>query len=72
MANDPVLLKKLDRFIRKYYRNRLIKGLMMFAALTGAYYLIIVLLEYYFYFNPVIRGLLLFSFIGITGFILVR
>lgn len=72
MANDPLLLKKLDRFIRKYYRNRLIKGLMMFAALTGAYYLTIVLLEYYFYFNPLIRGLLLFSFIGITGFILVR
>jgi len=62
MANEPLLLYKLDQFIRKYYKNRLIRGVLWVSTLLTAFYLVLVGLEYLFNFNHVVRTCLFFLF----------
>lgn len=66
------LLKKLDVFIRKYYKNQLIKGVIYSLALGLSLWLIIGLLEYFGQFGKVIRSILFFSFSASLLFILYR
>lgn len=71
MNNYQLLIARLDAFIRKFYANKLIKGLLIFLASAIAFYLLASLGEYYFYFPSWLRFTLLFTFIGIGGFALV-
>lgn len=71
MNNYQLLIARLDAFIRKFYANKLIKGLLIFLASAIAFYLLASLGEYYFYFPSWLRYTLLFSFIGIGGFALI-
>ena len=68
MNNYQLLIARLDAFVRKYYANKLIKGLLIFLASAIAFYLFASLGEYYFYFPSWLRYTLLFTFIGIGGF----
>lgn len=61
--NYELLLGKLDEFIRKYYLNKLIKGTLLFLALVFAYYLFASLFEYKLYFSPVVRKIILGTFV---------
>jgi len=60
------LIGKLDQFIRKYYVNKLIRGLLYSIGLVLFLFLVISVLEYYYYFNPNWRKVLFFSFIGVS------
>jgi hypothetical protein len=61
--NYFLLINKLDEFIRKYYKNQVIRGsIYMLAALVGSFILINVT-EYYFYLNTVFRGILFYFFL---------
>ena len=71
MNNYQLLIARLDAFIRKYYANKLIKGLLIFLAAAIAFYLLASLGEYYFYFPSWLRYTFLISFIGIGGFALI-
>ncbi len=51
----------MDAFIRKYYANKLLRGIIIFLASALAFYLIISLGEYFFYFPSWLR----YSFLGI-------
>ncbi len=62
--NHSQLLQKLDKFIRKYYLNKLIKGSLISIGLILGLFLAIDLLEYYFYFNTLTRKILFYGFIG--------
>ena len=55
---------KLEGFIRKYYKNQIIKGSLLSISLVLAFYLFVVTLEYYGKYSGSVRlGLLLgFSF----------
>lgn len=57
------LIDKLDKFIRKYHTNLLIKGLLWFISGFAGLFLIFVLLEYFGYFNTLTRALLFYSFV---------
>lgn len=57
------LIEKLDRFIRKYYTNQLIRGAIFSGVYVLAFFLSINLLEYYFYLSPLLRKILFFGFI---------
>ncbi|MES2621272.1 MAG: DUF4175 family protein [Bacteroidota bacterium] len=57
------LIEKLDKFIRKYYTNQLIRGAIFSAVYILAFFLAINLLEYYFYLSPLFRKILFFGFI---------
>jgi hypothetical protein len=61
-GNEKIILEKLDFFIRKYYRNRILKGLLLFLSLILAGFLLVIVGEYLFRFGPAVRTLLFFLF----------
>ena len=65
------LIARLDAFIRRFYTNKLIRGVLLFLAAALAYYLLVSLGEYYFYFPSWVRFSLLGIFISVGGFALV-
>ncbi|PCJ89403.1 MAG: DUF4175 domain-containing protein [Flavobacteriales bacterium] len=71
-TNYHILLEKLDEFIRKYYKNQLIKGALYSIALVLGFYLAIILLEYYGQFDTGARTGLFYAFVLSTGFVLVK
>lgn len=66
------LIEKLDRYIKKYYKNLIIKGILYFFSIVGSVFLIYALLEYIGYFSAIIRGILLYSFIALSIFIFIK
>lgn len=66
------LLSQIDAFIRKFYKNQIIKGALLFIGFLILTYLFMVTLEYFGRFSSAVRGILLFSFIAINGFILTK
>jgi hypothetical protein len=70
--NYDLLIRKIDEFIRKYYTNQLIRGLLYSAAVLGSYMVLVILLEYFSWFSTSVRGGLFYTFLGVAGFILIR
>lgn len=71
-SNYALLIRKIDEFIRKYYKNQLIRGLLYSLAALGTYFILIVMLEYVSWFNTGPRGFLFYTFLFIAVFILSR
>ena len=69
---ENILIQKLDEFIRKYYKNQLVKGALYSTALLVSAYLLVVLLEYLGEFNTIVRSVLFYSFLSGSIFILVK
>lgn len=74
-SNYQLLISKLDQFIRKYYVNKLIRGFLYSTGAIVLSFLIINLIEYYFYLSTTARKALFYGFIGgslaaITGWVL--
>ncbi|MFT5250658.1 MAG: hypothetical protein ACI93P_002400, partial [bacterium] len=69
--NYSFLIEKLDKFIRKYYVNKLLKGVLFTTAIILVFFLSIVLAENQFYFTPFVRKILFFGFIlsAVSSFI---
>lgn len=61
--------EKLDGFIRKYYLNQLVKGILMGSTLVLAVFLFLNLSEYYGHFSTAVRGILFWSFWLVLGFV---
>jgi hypothetical protein len=72
MSSFDRLLNQIDAFIRKYYKNQMVKGAILFIGVLLATYLIVVSLEYFGRFNSVVRALLFFSFLFVNALILSR
>ncbi len=70
--NYPLLIRKLDHFIRKYYKNLIIKGLIYSVALVALFYLVVSLLEFVGHFGTQVRTVLFYGFLGVILTILVR
>jgi hypothetical protein len=64
------LIEKLDEFIRKYYKNQLVRGFIYSTALLLLFFISVTVLEYYAHFNTLVRTLLFYSFVGASTFIL--
>lgn len=58
------LISKLDLFIRKYYKNQIIRGAIYCIALVTAAYLFVTLFEYFGRFSTTVRTILFFGFIA--------
>lgn len=61
---------KLEGFIRKYYKNQIIKGSLLSISIVLAFYLFVVTLEFYGRYSGGIRLSLLIGFISSTLFVL--
>ena len=66
------LIRKLDRFIRKYYRNQLIRGLILFAAISLISFLAVISLEYLGHFDTVTRTLLFYLYLAANLAVFIR
>ena len=63
MGNFGTIQQKLESFIKKYYTNELIKGAILFFAIGLLYFLIVLLIEYFLWLNPLGRSILFWTFI---------
>jgi hypothetical protein len=72
MSSNNIIYSKLDAFIKKYYKNQLIKGALYFVGIFFVTYLIISALEYFGQFNQALRAVLFCSFISLVLFILIK
>ncbi|NVO01477.1 MAG: DUF4175 domain-containing protein [Bacteroidetes bacterium] len=64
--NYSILIQKLDEFIRKFYKNQLIKGGLYTFAVMLAFFLTIIILENFAHFGIVIRSILFYSYLGVN------
>ena len=64
--NYQLLVEKLDQFIRKYYVNQLIRGVLYSTGLILILFLGVSLLENYFYFGSGVRKTMFYSFLGVS------
>ncbi|MFN6039050.1 MAG: DUF4175 family protein, partial [Bacteroidota bacterium] len=60
---ENIILKKLDEFIRKYYKNRLLKGSIYCLGLSLAFYLFVTTTEFLGEFGSLFRMVLFFVWI---------
>lgn len=63
MKNINQLIQKLDSFIKKYYKNRLIKGGIYSFSLLIVFFLIFIVVEYFSKFGTFGRTLLFYSYL---------
>lgn len=71
-SGSNILIIKLDEFIRKYYKNELIKGLLYSTGLLLGLFLFLVITEYYGEFSIPVRTFLFYTFLLASGFTLTR
>jgi hypothetical protein len=71
-SEQNILILKLDEFIRKYYKNQLIKGLLYTSGLLVAAFLFLVVAEYFAEFGTTARTVLFYLFLIASGFVLFK
>ncbi len=65
MSNFNNIQNKLEAFIKKYYTNELIKGVILFFAIGLLYFLFTLLIEYTLWLAPIGRTILFWFFITV-------
>jgi hypothetical protein len=63
LNNFKTIQSKLEKFIRKYYTNELIKGIILFFSIGLLYLLITLLIEHFLWLNPTGRTILFWLFV---------
>src|ERR1700739_4487364 len=71
-ASYQILVAKLDEFIRKYYKNLLLRGLLYALTLGLSFYISLVVAAYYGNFSIPLRTTLFYLFVTGNMFILAR
>ena len=66
------LLDQIDSFIRKYYKNQLIKGFLLFTSFFILSFLVTSISEYFGHFSQNIRAFFFFSFLYALSFSPIR
>ena len=61
--NYSHLISKLDEFIRKHYKNLLIRGTIYFFSLVLLFYISVITLEYLGEFDVAVRTILFWSYL---------
>lgn len=67
-----LLINKLDEFIRKFYKNQMIRGVIYSLAILLGFYILLVLLEYFGRFGSTVRTVFFFLFILSAGAVIFR
>lgn len=70
--NYDLLIARLDEFIRKYYLNQLLRGLIYTSALLLALFLAVTFIEFYLFLPTLGRKALFFGYLGFAGFVAFR
>ena len=72
MTNYNNIQIKLQQFIKKYYTNELIKGLILFTAFGLLYFIFTLFVEHFLWLQPGARSVLFFVFIAVELALLIR
>jgi hypothetical protein len=70
--NYELLIARLDEFIRKYYLNQLLRGLIYTSAFLLALFLAVSFVEFYLFLPSIGRGVLFYGYLGFSGFVAFR
>lgn len=63
------LIRQIDAFIRKYYKNEMLKGLIFFTGFSLFSFLTVITLEYFGRFSGMVRAGLFYAFLAIFAFL---
>jgi len=72
MNNYKIIEQKLQRFIKKYYTNEILRGIILFLAIGLLYFLITVFIEHFLWLNTIGRTVLFWLFIAVQLALLVK
>jgi hypothetical protein len=67
-----IIFDKLEGFIKKFYTNELIKGVILFIGLGLLYFIFTLLIEYFLWLSTSGRTVLFWLFVGVESFLLIR
>ena len=70
MSKFNILVTQIELFIKKYYKNQMVKGLVLFVSIFLFSFLLVSGLEYFGRFGHFIRLILLCSFVGVNLLVL--
>ena len=72
MEAKNIIFDKLERFIKKFYTNELIKGIILFIGLGLLYFIVTLLIEYFLWLPTSGRTILFWLFVAVELFLLIR
>lgn len=72
LTNSNILINKLDAFIRKYYKNQLIRGVLYFTGLMLFVFLLVILLAHFGEYGTFIRAVLFYLTVVTGLFLLIK
>ncbi|MFT7334519.1 MAG: hypothetical protein ACI9M1_000402 [Porticoccaceae bacterium] len=72
MEASSIIYLKLGAFIKKFYVNELIRGILFFIGLGLLYFLFTLFIEYFLWLEPMGRTVLFWTFVGVEVFLLFR
>jgi hypothetical protein len=72
LEDSKSIFLKLEAFIKKYYLNELIRGLIFFIGLGLIYFLFTLFIEYFLWLKPIGRTILFVFFVVVEAFLLIR
>ena len=72
LENSSVIYLKLELFIKKFYFNELLRGVIFFVGLGLLYLFFISSIEYFLWLRPLARTFLFFIFIAVEFFLLFK
>ena len=72
MNYTELIYEKLESFIRKYYTNELLRGLLFFTGLGLIYFFLTVLIEHFLWLKPSGRTVLFYIFLLVEALLLAR
>ncbi|WP_445453428.1 hypothetical protein [Flavobacterium sp. 25HG05S-40] len=72
MENSNIIYQKLEDFIRKFYTNELLRGIIFFVGIGLLYFIFTLFVEYFLWLKPTARTVLFYSFVLVELFLLSR
>lgn len=72
MEQSNIIYHKLEAFIKKFYLNELIRGILFFIGLGLLYFLFTLFIEYFLWLKPTARAILFWTFVGVEVLLLFR
>lgn len=72
MESKSVIYSKLEAFIRKFYTNEIIKGVLLFIGLGLLYFIFTLLVEHFLWLSTTGRTILFWLFVAVEVFLLVK
>ena len=72
MSTFSIIQQKLEQFIKKYYTNELIRGVILFFSIGLLYFLVTLLVEYFLWLDSTGRTILFWAFVAVEAGLFIR